>query len=278
MTTGAATTDRLAPEAASARGGTGATQGIDVLRDITRGGSSGLIVGVLLAGVGGRIVMRLAALLVPESAGSITENGNVIGAITVEGTLALVLFVGLFFGAVAGSVWVVISPWLPERVLIRALLAIPIALGLGINGLIEDRNPDFSVLEHQASVVGSLVLLVALFGPALVVVDRWLDRRLPRPGPGDTGVLAGYVLVTVLGSFLTLAAVVPAFLGSDIADAGVALVLVGSCTLAWWWLRIQGRTPAPALLVLVARAGLTFATVAGLIVAVREVTGALALR
>src|SRR4029079_16803341 len=37
----------------------------ETLREITRGGLAGLIVGVLLAGVGGRLVMRLAALMVP---------------------------------------------------------------------------------------------------------------------------------------------------------------------------------------------------------------------
>jgi len=44
----------------------------EILREITRGGVAGLIAGVLVAGVGGRLVMRLAALLVPESAGSLT--------------------------------------------------------------------------------------------------------------------------------------------------------------------------------------------------------------
>lgn len=49
---------------------------MDAFRDITRGGLAGLIVGVLLAGIGGRVVMRLAALLVPAADGAFTENGN----------------------------------------------------------------------------------------------------------------------------------------------------------------------------------------------------------
>lgn len=279
MTAGVVDTTRLAPGTEPIAGPADASSpAIEVLRDITRGGLAGLIVGILLAGIGGRIVMRLAALLVPDADGAFTENGNVVGAITLEGSLALIVFIGLFIGASAGSLWVVMSPWLPQRPAVRAALTVPIALGLGVNGLIEDRNPDFAILGHDPLVVGLLVVLVALFGPALVVVERWLDRRLPHPRPGDTRVIAGYVVVTVLGSFLTLTLVVPSFLGSDVADSGLALIVVGLCTLGWWRFRIQGRTSPPTLLVLGARAALTFATVAGLAVALREVTGALGLR
>jgi MFS family permease len=247
----------------------------EVLRDITRGGLAGLIVGVLLAGVGGRLVMRFAALMVPESVGRVTENGNVIGNITVGGTVGLVLAIGLLFGAVAGSLWVTISPWLPASRTTRAVLAIPIAIGLGTLGLIDDRNRDFAVLKHDPLVVGSLVVLVALFGPALVLAERWLDGRLPHARPGDARIVAGYALVTAIGLLLTIFLVVPMILGSDLLVAGLALVVVGVSTLAAWWFRIERQQSPPAWLGLIARAGLFVATVAGLAVATREVVGAI---
>ena len=101
----------------------------EILREITRGGLAGLIAGIFVAGIGGRLVMRLAALLVPESAGNLTENGNRIGDITAGGTFALILFVGLFFGVAAGSLWVVLRPWLPTTSSARALVSVPIAGG-----------------------------------------------------------------------------------------------------------------------------------------------------
>jgi hypothetical protein len=248
----------------------------DILREITRGGVAGLIVGVLLAGVGGRVAMRLAALLVPSAAGSITENGNVIGVITIPGSLALISIVGLFFGAVAGSLWVIINPWLPRRPRTRAIVAVPIAIGLATSALVDDRNPDFVVLRHDAVVIGLLVVLVGLFGPALVLAERWLDRRLPHAHPGDGRLIAGYVLVAALGTLLTLAAVLPLYLGSRLVVAGLGLFVVGFATLASWRLRAT-RRPSPPWLAPVARTGLVVASAAGLVVAAGDLAGALAL-
>lgn len=250
-------------------------QANEVLRDITRGGLTGLVVGILLAGVGGRLVMRLAALIVPESARAVTENGNVIGTVTFAGSMGLVVFVGLVFGVVAGSLWVVISPWLPAATSARVLLTIPIAVALGTRGLIDDRNRDFAILRHDPLVIASLVILVALFGPALVVVDRWLDGRLPHAGRGDGRIVAGYAIVTAIGLLLTAFLVIPIILGSDIFVAGVALVLVGFCTLASWWFRIERDGTRPPRLVVIARGALAVAVVAGLAVAIREIAGVL---
>ncbi len=181
----------------------------EVYRDITRGGLAGLMVGIVLAGVGGRLVMRLAALLQPGAAGMATENGNIIGRITLEGSLALVVFIGLFVGAVAGSLWVVIRPWLPTRSMARAVAAVPIAIAFGTTGLVDAGNLDFVVLRRDSLVIGSLVALVGLFGPALVLTDRWLEGLLPHPGPNDTRILGTYAGVTILGTLLTLFLVDP---------------------------------------------------------------------
>ena len=273
MTTDGALADlrTLGTDPATGQSGMSPTHG--VARDITRGGLAGLIVGVLVAGVGGRIVMRFAALMVPEAVGRATENGNVIGDITMGGTAAVIVAVGLLFGAIAGSLWVTIRPWLPASPLARAVLAIPIAIGLGTRGLIDDANRDFIILGREPLVIGALVVLVALFGPGLVVAERWLDHRLPRPRPDETRIIAGYGLVTLLGVLLTVFLVLPLFLVSDLLVSGLALVVVGIATLGAWWLRADRQQSPPRWLGLIARAGLTVATVAGLVVAMREVVG-----
>ena len=58
-----ATTAAVGEDVAVREGAIGVT-----LREIARGGIAGVIAGALVAGVGGRVVMRLAAVAVPESA------------------------------------------------------------------------------------------------------------------------------------------------------------------------------------------------------------------
>ncbi|HEX6869192.1 MAG TPA: hypothetical protein VF119_10330 [Candidatus Limnocylindrales bacterium] len=244
-----------------------------ILREIAVGGLAGLVVGILLGGIGGRLVMRFAALVVPESVGAATENGTIVGDITVAGTLALIVFVGLFAGALAGSIWVTIEPWLPVAYGLRALVSIPIAIAVGTRALVEDHNPDFAILGHDPLVVASLVLLIAAFGPAMVLADAVLDRRLPRAGerPGTGAV---YAVIAALGVALTAVMVVPAFLGTPLWLVGVALIVVGIATLVSWALRIRGQ-PIPSPIVIVGRGALIAATLFGFVVVVPEITGAL---
>jgi hypothetical protein len=247
----------------------------EILREITRGGVAGLIAGVLVAGVGGRLVMRLAALLVPEAAGRFTENGNRIGDITLGGTFALILFVGLFVGVVGGTVWVTVRPWLPESAGLRALISVPIAIALGTKGLVDGANPDFSIFGGSSVLVASLVTLVALFGPILVLAESWLDERLPHAGEDDRGVIGGYAVVTLLGLFIGSMAVVPSYVASeDFRPAGLALLVVGGATLASWRSRVVGR-PLPRWIPPVARLAIVIAVIAGSAVALGEVTEAI---
>src|SRR5919112_5731310 len=78
---------------------------LDVVRDIARAGLAALIVGFVVAGLGGRLVMRLDALLVPAATGAFTENGFPIGRITLEGSAGLIFFIGLAGAVFLGLVW-----------------------------------------------------------------------------------------------------------------------------------------------------------------------------
>ena len=264
MTTAATpTVDEAAKLAADAAIG-------DIVRDIARGGLTGLIVGLIGIGIGGRIVMRLAALIVPESAGAFTENGNRIGSITLGGSLGLVIL-GLFLGATVAIIWVVISPWIPSVGLRRALLAMPIAVGLGASGLIEGSNPDFFVLDHDRGVVGLLILLIAVIGLLFALDDDALDRRLPRA----TGrALTTYWVLAIVGLAIAMPLVLSILSNPKTGLMGVALVAVGLATLGAWWLRIKG-SDRPTRLVVVGRVALVAAVVLGSARALPEVTRAL---
>src|SRR3990172_4984154 len=86
---------------------------VDVLRDIARGGLAAALAGIVVLGLGGRVVMRIAAAVNPDATGLRTEAGEVVGVVTAQGSLGLLVFGGLASGIVAGIVWVVVSPWIP---------------------------------------------------------------------------------------------------------------------------------------------------------------------
>ena len=244
-----------------------------IVRDIARGGLAGAVVGLVVAGLGGRVVMRLAAILVPSAAGAITENGNRIGELTLAGTAGLVLF-GLIIGILATPIWVAVSPWLPRTVARRAAVMVPVALAIGAPALIEGDNPDFVILRHDPLVVASLLLLVAVFGAALALVDDVLDRRLSPP---TRVVGAAYAFLAAVGLALVLPVTLLAFLNSPDRSTvlvGVALVVVGIATLAAWVLRVRAR-PQPALLTLAARAAVVIAMILGFAGGVPDVADAL---
>src|SRR5215216_851785 len=60
---------------------------------------AGAAAGILAAGAGGRLVMRLLAVTAGADAqGQITEADQLVGRITVDGTLDYTVTTGLFFG------------------------------------------------------------------------------------------------------------------------------------------------------------------------------------
>jgi hypothetical protein len=250
----------------------------EVLRDIARGGISGVLAGIVVGGLGGRLVMRIAALLHPDTIGAFTENGNRIGDITLDGTLALVM-IGLISCAMAGAIWVIVSPWIPGRAEVRALLTAGIGIAIGTPLLIIGGNPDFVILEHDPAVVALLVALVGAIGLSIALLDSWLDRRLPHATTGEKRPAAFYAIVTLVGAVLVLPFVLLVFLASDEYQlplrAGYVLLAIGLCTAVWWGLRVQGRASAPRGLVIAARGALLVAVMLGVLTSLPHISRAL---
>jgi len=245
-----------------------------IQRDIARGGLAGAIVGLVGGGIGGLIVMSLAAVLVPESAGAWTENGNPIGQITLAGTLGIALF-GLIAGVMAATLWVMVSPWLGEG-LRRFVLVVPIAIGLGTRALIAGENPDFIILRHNPAVIGLLIALVGVIGLLFAVVDAWLDRVLPA-GAGRAG--AAYAVMASIGAALIGPLVIFSLLDASEPPTrvlGVVIAALAAATVGVWIGRIKGL-PQPAWLTLSGRAALFLAVAIGFAGLVPEVSLALGL-
>ena len=70
-----------------------------------------MICGVLVAGFLGRFVMRVLAAMSGDGAqGLLTDADEVVGEITLSGSIAFVVFVGLGAGAIAALVLLVARP------------------------------------------------------------------------------------------------------------------------------------------------------------------------
>ncbi len=272
--TAAVPDDAITPDAAGADWPLG-----DVTRMISRGGLTGLIVGFLACGIGVRLVMRLAALLVPEANGQFTENGNVIGLITADGTTFLIVG-GTLVGLLAATIWVVVSPWVPGSGLRRAILTVPIAIALGTAGLVDGHNPDFDVLHHDPVVIASLIGLVAIIGFLFAIVDSWLERVLPRPIRSRPPAFSAgaYALLSVIGAVLIAPMVALAYFTSKDGPTvlmGMALAVVAAATITTWARRIRGEPPTTPRVVRTGRLGLAAAVVLGYATIIPEIAEAL---
>ncbi len=251
------------------------------LRDATRSAIAGGLLGVAVLGVGGRIVMRLAALLHPETVGVATENGNRIGAITLDGTVALVLFGGLLFGLMASIVWIAVGPWIPGRRWRRGVLAAPVAVALSGVFLIEGHNPDFRILDGDPVVIAILIGLIAIFGLAFPVLDEWLDRRLPA-ARASRGVMAAYGAPVAIGSLLYLPFAAGSYFSRDFCfcpdppmPIGLAILVAGGATVAWWVARTRGSPKPPPAVVVVGRLAVVAGVAVGTLLLAGQVTAIL---
>ena len=253
-----------------------------IVREIAIGGLAGVIAGVIVAGFGGRMFMRLAAAIDPSALGAITSNGNSVGVITLEGSLGFVVFVGMLVGVSVGVHWVVVAPWLPWTGVARALANGVIAAALGSLFVVRSGEPDFQLLRPEAAILAMLIGLVAILGVAVALIDDFLERRSPAAHAASARTRALYWIFLAIGLVLAPLAV-GAYFSSESPgfhppmDVGAAMLVVGAATLTWWTLRVRdGRTERPFALLVVARGALSVAVILGGARLAREVAAILA--
>lgn len=137
------------------------------------------VAGALVGGLGSRLVMRMAALAAPEVRGALTENGNVVGNITLQGTIALVIFAGLSSTVFGAGAFVVARPWLPRRTVARGVVFGAFLLALTGPAVVDAMNADFVVLGDRLLNVAMFSALFIAFGLMASSAVAVLDRRVP---------------------------------------------------------------------------------------------------
>ncbi len=155
-----------------------------VARHVGTASLAGVIAGVVVGGLLGRIVMRISGFTAgPAMVGVRTSNGNRVGDITFEGTLALVLFTGLASGLVGGIIYAVVEPWL-RRVRPWQGLAYGVGLFLAYGFFVlEPSNFDFRRFGVAVLNVAMFATLFVIFGAA----TAWLFDSLGALRAGTGG-------------------------------------------------------------------------------------------
>jgi hypothetical protein len=220
---------------------------------------SGAAAGILAAGAGGRLVMRLLAVTAGADAqGQITEAQEIVGRITVDGTLGFVVFTGLFFGPMSAAVYLLLRRWLPAGraggLAFGALLLV--VAGTRLEPL-RRSNPDFDLVGPGWVAVVAFTLLVVFHGMLVAALAGRLSRAVPllAARPGAIAVHAPLLLLVLPGPSVALVLII----------VGVLVVLVSripSVVAAWHDRRllVLGRL-ALALITLVALPGFTMTVV-----------------
>jgi hypothetical protein len=173
--------------------------------------SAGVGAGILAAGAGGRLAMRLLAVTAgPTAQGRITEADQVVGRISAEGTLGFIVFTGLFFGAASGAAYLLLRRWLPGGrtggVAFGALLLV--LAGTRLEPL-RPGNPDFDLVGPGWVSVAAFAALVLFHGMLLAALAGRLSRAVPLLALTPRAIIAHVpLLLLALGSVALVAAIV----------------------------------------------------------------------
>lgn len=187
------------------------TEGERVVRVAAGGLVGGLVSGLLVAGVGGRIAMRIVALQTPAGyQGLTTDDGATTGEITLLGSLGLIVFLALV-GGMGGLVYATVRTALPER---RRPLAWGLLTGLVVGSMvIHADGVDYAVLGSRwvsvalfAAVSAGYGAVAAHLSERLLRPEGWARRTTPvRAGLPFAAMLPGLVVVPIVGGLVALA-------------------------------------------------------------------------
>lgn len=161
--------------------------------------TAGILAGITMIGAGGRLAMRLLAVTGGDAAqGRLTEADEVVGEISVGGTVGFVLFTGIFGGVIAAALYLLVRRFLPAGRLGGATfgLGLLVVAGTTIDPLRAD-NPDFDIVGPGWLALLVFAALAVAFGIALSGVMAAVSRWLPLLA-ADRRVLLRYLVPAVL--------------------------------------------------------------------------------
>lgn len=244
-------------------------------RHIVAAGLAGVVTGLLVGGVGGRVFMRIAGAAAADTAqGRTTEAGFTVGQITAGGSLGLIIFVGTFVGITGAVLYLVFRPWLAWTGRWRGVAygLMLFAVGSATSDVMNPDNIDFRILGNQALVVAMIVALFVVFGLVMDWMFGVVDRRLPA---SEGSARWAYTLLALAGVGAGGLATPFLLFNREACDcdppivASTFVVIAAVGTAISWWNTVH-RSRLWTVTVVFGLTGVTGAAVFGLIRAISD--------
>ena len=193
--------------------------------------------GLLVAGAGGRLAMRLLAVTAGDSSqGLITEADQVVGEISLGGTLGLLVFAGIGFGAVTGFLYMILRRWLPQGRLGGLLFGvILLVIAAPLVDPIRRDNADFDLVGPGWVALLVFATLTLLQGLTVAAIAGRYSQRLPLIEWSPRTLLRYVPLLLLVPLPIAL---IP------VAVVGLVVVLVGMSPKLMAWFGGRGVTVA----------------------------------
>lgn len=182
-----------------------------------------LATGLVVVGPGARLVMRLLAVTAGDDAqGRVTEADELVGRISVGGTIGLVIFGGVFGAGLIALAFGLLRKWLPRGRLtgplaVAGLLAVTAATTLDP---LRPDNPDFDLVGPDGVAVVAFAALLLLGVFTFAAFAGRIAAALPLPEPARPATVVPYaplVLLLATGAFAA-----PLLVGAAVAIAVLA--------------------------------------------------------
>ena len=156
----------------------------------------GVVLGMLVGGVLGRLAMFLLIHVDPGPRGMTSDDGFTMGQFTLSGSIQLVLACGQI-GLIGGIIYLLIR-WLLFGPPWFRILSVTLASGIGLGSqLVHTDGVDFNFLDPVWLPIALFVLIPALYGGLLTYIsERWVLGGWAPARPGAVAwVLRGAALV-----------------------------------------------------------------------------------
>ena len=172
-----------------------------VLRVVGAGLAGGILAGVIVGGLGSRLLMRIVGVMGRSHYGEVTHQNAVVGVTTLDGTLNLAIQ-GVGYGIFGGLMYLLVRRWMPGRGWVKGL-AFGVFLLLTQGGLVLDGDYEYYRYIQAWQAYAMFALLFPVYG----IVNGLVTERLAGKPAYPPHRVVGIVGQVALGAIALLSGI-----------------------------------------------------------------------